>query len=60
MARVFAFLIRKQYVAGELNESVKKNDGHPSFLAMTEALSKAYNEISTLALRNARTTPRIS
>ena len=27
---------------------------------MPEALSKAYNDISTLALRNARTTPRIS
>ena len=27
---------------------------------MTEALSKAYDDISTLALRNARTTPRIS
>ena len=27
---------------------------------MTEALSKAYNDISTFALRNARTTPRIS
>ena len=33
----------------------QENDGHPSFLAMTEALSRALTNTSTFDLRNART-----